>query len=140
MQIGTGDIPACRLLCSAGRALRAFSRRGIEFPIRAVRTLKTTRVAIIAATCLITGGAAQAHEKWFYEGPRMPLRWDLLSRPMPLGFLAGVAVLLGVSYGRPATATSGSTASGSAPWPAIRRRSCEDFDAGDYRGYDNQRH
>jgi len=98
MQIGTGEIPACRLLCSAGRALRAFSRRGIEFPIRAVRTLKTTRVAIIAATCLLTGGAAQAHEKWFYEGPRMPLRWDLLSRPMLLGFLAGVAVLLGVSY------------------------------------------
>ena len=52
---------------------------------------------VIARTLLALGGAALlacdrawAHEKWFYETQSYPLRPDLLLRPLPLIFLAGV--------------------------------------------------
>ena len=43
-----------------------------------------------AAAALLTAGPARAHEKWFHESDRFPLRWDLVLRPLPLAFLAGV--------------------------------------------------
>lgn len=36
---------------------------------------------------------AAAHEKWFYNAGRHPLRWDLLSRPLPLALVGAVAAV-----------------------------------------------
>lgn len=49
--------------------------------------------------CVALGWAprAEAHEKWFFDGPQMPLRWDLFLRPVPLGFTAGVLAIFGVA-------------------------------------------
>ncbi len=45
--------------------------------------------------CLIanSAGPAAAHEKWFIDAGRHPLRWDLFFRPLPLGLTAIVLAL-----------------------------------------------
>ncbi len=60
--------------------------------VKIVRILGIASIPLLCAT-----RTARAHEKWFYEGPRLPMRWDLYFRPMPLGFTAGVLVLFGVA-------------------------------------------
>lgn len=60
--------------------------------------MKLARILGFATVPLLLGvSPAQAHEKWFYHGPRMPLRWDLYLRPLPLSFTAGVLVLFGIA-------------------------------------------
>jgi len=49
-------------------------------------------LAAVAAIVLLASGPAWAHEKWFHETQSFPLRLDLIGRPLPLIFLAGVAV------------------------------------------------
>lgn len=53
------------------------------------------RKSWIASLLILHGwsSSANAHEKWFYQGPEPPLRWDLFFRPLPIGFLAGVLVI-----------------------------------------------
>jgi uncharacterized membrane protein YphA (DoxX/SURF4 family) len=46
--------------------------------------------ALLAALILTGGGPAWAHEKWFHQPDAYPLRPDLMMRPLPLLFLAGV--------------------------------------------------
>ena len=59
-----------------------------------VSTVKQTRILAAALVVFsLCAGSAHAHEKWFYEGPTLPLRWDLYFRPVPLSFTAGVLVL-----------------------------------------------
>jgi hypothetical protein len=53
------------------------------------------RERILRSTVLLgilTGiaGSASGHEKWFHETRDPGLHWDLLFRPMPLGFIAAV--------------------------------------------------
>ena len=56
---------------------------------------RSLRIAGIAAIPLLLAATpAFAHEKWFYEGPRQPLRWDLFFRPGPL---TATAVALGAT-------------------------------------------
>ncbi len=59
--------------------------------------MKITRTFGLASlSFLILSNSAQAHEKWFYHGPRKPMRWDLFFRPLPLSFTGGVLVLFGI--------------------------------------------
>lgn len=56
--------------------------------------MRTTRIFGLTALALAgAAGVARAHEKWFYRGRPMPLRWDLFLRPMPLAFAGGAVVL-----------------------------------------------
>ena len=51
------------------------------------------RVATVAGLLAATAAPADAHEKWFYDAARHPLRWDLFFRPLPLAFTGLVLVL-----------------------------------------------
>lgn len=53
------------------------------------------RLVIPTALMLLLGApsTASAHEKWFYDGPHHPLRWDLFFQPQPLAF-AGATLAL----------------------------------------------
>ncbi len=56
--------------------------------------VKVAHFGLLAPSLFLAfAGTAQAHEKWFYEGEHMPLRWDLYLRPIPLGFTIGVIVV-----------------------------------------------
>ncbi len=58
------------------------------------------RICILALAALglvLTSRRAQAHEKWFYEGPNHPINWPMYFQPMPLGFTAGVLLLFGAA-------------------------------------------
>ena len=58
----------------------------------AMTTMKTLRFLGISALALAAlSGTAQAHEKWFYEGPEQPLRWDLYFQAATPGVHGGRA-------------------------------------------------
>ena len=40
--------------------------------MKIVRLLGITSIPLLCIT-----RTAHAHEKWFYEGPKLPMRWDL---------------------------------------------------------------
>ena len=45
----------------------------------------------------VLSGTAMAHEKWFYEGPPKPTRWELYFQARPLLFTAGTLGVFGVA-------------------------------------------
>lgn len=52
--------------------------------------MKTSRllgISLLAFAAL--SGTAMAHEKWFYDGPPMPTRWELFFQARPLAFTGG---------------------------------------------------
>lgn len=51
------------------------------------------RAALCLLALLTAAVQASAHEKWFHETESYELRWDLLFRPLPLGFIAAVALV-----------------------------------------------
>lgn len=51
------------------------------------------RVVWSVLVFLAAAGEASAHEKWFHETANYGLRWDLLFRPLPLGFIAAVLLV-----------------------------------------------
>ena len=50
-----------------------------------------------ALASVLFSGTAQAHEKWFYKGPRMPMRWDRYFQTLPLSFTGGSLALFGLA-------------------------------------------
>jgi hypothetical protein len=50
------------------------------------------RIWIVLAWCLLS--TAEAHVKWFHEGPRPPLQFDALLNPITLAVMGGVAVIV----------------------------------------------
>ncbi len=51
------------------------------------------RSIVLLTTFFLITATASAHEKWFHETQNYGLHWELLFRPMPLAFIAGVVVV-----------------------------------------------
>jgi uncharacterized membrane protein YphA (DoxX/SURF4 family) len=60
--------------------------------------MKTQRLLGISTLAFVAlSGTTMAHEKWFYEGPEKPMRWDLYFQARPLGFTGGTLAVFGLA-------------------------------------------